>query len=195
LNSTGQLNNTLIFLVSDNGASPEGTFNGLSNAYLYFNGINQSIPDLLTHIDELGGPKSYNHYAMGWAMAGNTPDRMYKEDTYEGGVHDPMIVYYPKLIKDTGAIRTQFTHAVDLVPTVLDVLGLKAPEIYNGYPQKPIEGVSFASTFNNSSAKTGKYIQYFEMLGKRLYGTTAIRLWLTIERGRTSTKTPGNSIT
>jgi arylsulfatase A-like enzyme len=167
LNSTGRLDNTLIFLVSDNGASQEGLYNGLSNAYLYFNGIAQSVPDLLTHIDELGGPKSYNHYAMGWAMAGNTPDRMYKQDTYEGGVHDPMIVYYPKLIKDKGAIRTQFTHAVDLVPTVLDVLGLQAPAVYNGYYQKPLEGVSFVSTFNDSNAKTGKYIQYFEMMGKR----------------------------
>ena len=167
LNSTGQLDNTMIYVVSDNGASQEGLQNGLSNAYMYFNGVVQNVTSLLPHIDELGGTKSYNHYAMGWAMAGNTPDRMYKQDTYEGGVHDPMIVYYPALIKDKGGIRTQFTHAVDLVPTVLDVLGLKAPEIYNGYPQKPIEGVSFASTFNDSNANTGKYIQYFEMLGKR----------------------------
>lgn len=167
LNSTGQLDNTMIFVVSDNGASQEGLQNGLSNAYLYFNGIVQSVPDILPFIDELGGPKSYPHYAMGWAMAGNTPYRMYKQDTYEGGVRDPMIVYYPALIKDKGGIRTQFTHAVDLVPTVLDVMGLNAPEVYNGYHQKPIEGVSFASTFNDSSASTGKYIQYFEMLGKR----------------------------
>ncbi len=167
LNSTGQLNNTLIFVVSDNGASQEGLYDGLSNAYQFFNGIVPDVPSLLTHIDELGGPKSYPHYAMGWAMAGNTPYRMYKQDTYEGGVHDPMIVYYPALIKDKDGIRTQFVHAVDLVPTVLDVMGLEAPEVYKGYPQKPIEGVSFASTFNDSNAATGKYIQYFEMLGKR----------------------------
>ncbi|MDD1741700.1 MAG: arylsulfatase [Methanotrichaceae archaeon] len=167
LNSTDQLNNTMIVLVSDNGASPEGYYNGLSNAYLYFNNMVEDIPSILAKIDELGGPKSYGNYAMGWAMAGNTPDRMYKQDTYEGGVHDPMIVSYPALIEDKGGIRNQFTHAIDIVPTVLEVIGLNAPDVYNGHHQKPIEGISFTPTFNDSKAITGKYVQYYEIFGKR----------------------------
>ena len=167
LEDMGQLNDTLIVLISDNGASREGGFNGTSNNYLYFNRIIQNVTSVLAHIDELGGTETWNHYAEGWAMAGNTPFKRYKQNTHEGGIHDPMIIYYPALIEDGGGIREQYTHAVDIVPTVLELLGLSAPEVYNGHPQKPIEGVSFAASLSDPEAETGKYIQYYEMVGNR----------------------------
>ncbi|MBN1322501.1 MAG: arylsulfatase, partial [Methanotrichaceae archaeon] len=163
LDSTGQLDNTMIVFLSDNGASMEGGINGTSNFYLYMNGIEENLTSLLSHIDELGGTKSYPHYAMGWAMAGNTPFKRYKQNTHEGGIRDPMIIYYEALIDDPGAIREQYTHAIDVVPTVLEVLGLEAPEVYNGYAQKPIEGVSFVESLVDPDAEAGKYIQYYEM--------------------------------
>ncbi len=167
LEDTGQLNDTLIILISDNGASREGGFNGTSNNYLYFNRIYENLTSILAHIDELGGTTTWNHYAEGWAMAGNTPFKRYKQNTHEGGIHDPMIVHYPALIEDGGGIREQYTHAVDVVPTVLDILGLSAPEMYNGHPQKPIQGVSFAPSLADPNAVTDKYIQYYEMVGNR----------------------------
>jgi len=167
LELTGQFNNTMIVLISDNGASMEGGYNGTSNNYLWYNYIDENITSLISKIDELGGPKTYPHYAIGWAMAGNTPFKRYKQNTHEGGIHDPMIVYYPVLIKDKGGIRDQYTHAVDVVPTVLEILGLEAPDTYNGYIQKPIEGLSFANSLIDSDAETGKYIQYYEMVGSR----------------------------
>ncbi len=167
LERTRQLNNTMIVLISDNGASAEGGLDGTSDVYYSGNGIKEPLSSILANINELGGTKAYNHYAMGWAMAGDTPFKWYKQQTYEGGIHDPMIIYYPKLIKDEGEIRQQYTHAIDIVPTVLEVLDLQAPKYFNGYPQKPIEGVSFASTFTDRDAETGKYIQYYEMLGNR----------------------------
>ena len=167
LEEMGELNNTMIILISDNGASAEGGFNGTSNNYLYFNRISEPLTSILANIDELGGTKTWNHYSVGWAMAGNTPFKRYKQNTHEGGIHDPMIIYYPALIEDGGGIRDQYTHAIDVVPTVLEVLGLCGPEVYNGYPQKPIEGVSFAETLTEPNAETGKYIQYYEMVGNR----------------------------
>jgi arylsulfatase len=167
LEGTGQLNNTMIVFISDNGASMEGGLNGTSNFYLYMNGIEENLTSLLSQIDELGGTKSYPHYAIGWAMAGNTPFKRYKQNTHEGGIRDPMIVYYPALIEDGGAIREHYTHAIDVVPTVLEVLGLEAPEVYNGHAQKPIEGISFAASLTDPDAKTEKYIQYSEMFGNR----------------------------
>jgi arylsulfatase len=131
------------------------------------NAIEENLTSLLSQIDELGGTKSYPHYAIGWAMAGNTPFKRYKQNTHEGGIRDPMIVYYPELIEDGGAIREHYTHAIDVVPTVLEVLGLEAPEVYNGHAQKPIEGISFAASLTDPDAKTEKYIQYSEMFGNR----------------------------
>lgn len=168
LNETGQLNNTMIVLLSDNGASQEGGLNGSFNNYVEANGLpNERVNYLLSKIDELGGPDAYNHYPQGWAMAGNTPFKRYKQNTFEGGVHDPMIIYYPAGIEDKGGIRNQFTHAIDIVPTVLDVVGICAPKVYNGMPQKPIEGISMTYTFNDSAAQNRKDVQYFEMLGSR----------------------------
>jgi hypothetical protein len=100
-------------------------------------------------------------------MADNTPDRLYKWTTNEGGVQDPLIIYWPTGIKDQGGIRTQFCHVIDIVPTVLETLGSKALGVYDGYPQKPIEGTSLVYTFNNSGEPTKKKVQYFEMVGTR----------------------------
>lgn len=167
LESTDQLNNTMIVLISDNGASAEGGYNGTSNFFYFLNSIEENMSSIFSKIDELGGTKSYGHYAIGWAMAGNTPFKMYKENTHEGGMHEPMIFSYPELIKDDGGIREQYIHAVDIVPTILEVLGLQAPAVYNGYDQKPLEGVSFAGSLTDPFAENGKNVQYYEMFGSR----------------------------
>ncbi len=168
LENTDQINNTMIILVSDNGASMEGGTNGSFSEYMLFNSMpEENVSFLLNKIDEFGGQMTFSHYPRGWAMAGNTPFKLYKQWTHEGGVHDPLIVYYPAEIKDQGGIRTQFTHAIDIVPTVLEVVGIEAPDVYNGIPQKPIEGVSMAYTFNQPDAPNQKNIQYFAMLGSR----------------------------
>jgi arylsulfatase len=122
---------------------------------------------MLSKIDEIGGPLSYPTYPLGWAMADNTPHKLYKWTSHEGGTHDPMIIYWPDGIKDEGEIRSQFCHAIDVVPTVLEVLKFDAPEVYNGVTQKPIEGISLAYTFANSTEPTHKKVQYFEMMGTR----------------------------
>ncbi|MDD4447889.1 MAG: arylsulfatase [Methanothrix sp.] len=168
LEETDQINNTMIILVSDNGASMEGGTNGSFSEYMLFNSMpEENVSFLLNKIDELGGQMTFSHYPRGWAMAGNTPFKLYKQWTHEGGVHDPLIIYYPAEIKDQGGIRTQFTHAIDIVPTVLQVVGIEAPEVYKGIPQKPIEGVSMAYTFDQPDAPNQKNVQYFSMLGSR----------------------------
>jgi arylsulfatase len=130
--------------------------------------VPESVQENLRRIDELGGPKSYNHYPVGWAMAGDTPFKWYKQYTHYGGTKDPLIVHWPKGIKEKGKIRTQFHHAIDIVPTILDAIGVELPSQIGGYPQAPIEGVSMFYSFNNNAdAPSTKQIQYFEMLGNR----------------------------
>ena len=125
------------------------------------------IEQNLKRIDELGGTKCYNHYPVGWAMAGDTPFKWYKQYTHYGGTKDPFIVHWPKGIKDKGKIRTQFHHAIDIVPTILEAIGVEPPSQIGGYTQAPIEGVSMLYSFNDANAPTTKQIQYFEMLGNR----------------------------
>lgn len=168
LDETGQLNNTMIILTSDNGASMEGGINGSFSEYLMLNLMPpENVSFLMSKIDELGGPMAFGHYPEGWAMAGNTPFKLYKQWTHEGGVHDPLIIYYPNNITDQGGVRTQFTHAIDIVPTILEVVGIEAPEMYKGIPQKPVEGVSMAYTFEEPDAADRKSVQYFSMWGSR----------------------------
>jgi arylsulfatase len=121
----------------------------------------------LAALNDLGGPKYFNHYAWGWTFAGNTPFRRWKRETYRGGVSDPFIVHWPKGIKAKGEIRPQFAHAIDMVPTVLEALGIDPPEQVRGVTQSPIEGVSFAHTFNDAKAETKHHTQYFEMFAHR----------------------------
>jgi arylsulfatase len=167
LKKLGEYENTLVMVISDNGASSEGGPTGMVNENLFFNNVKATMEENLASMDELGGPKYFNHYAWGWTFAGNTPFRRWKRETYRGGVSDPFIVSYPKGIKAQGKVRTQFTHAIDMVPTVLDVLGIDPPSSIKGVTQSPMEGVSFAHTFEDSAATSKRQTQYFEMMGHR----------------------------
>jgi arylsulfatase A-like enzyme len=167
LEQIGELENTLIMIVSDNGASAEGGVTGSFNEMRFFNQVPESFEDNLAHIDDLGGPSSYNHYAWGWANAGDTPFRRWKRETYRGGSTDPFVLAWPAGIAARGEVRTQYAHVIDMVPTVLDALGLEAPEAIRGVPQTALEGVSFAHTFDDAQAASKRETQYFEMLGHR----------------------------
>ena len=167
LDRLGELNNTLIMVISDNGASAEGGPTGSVNENKFFNNVPESLQDNLKALNGLGGPEYFNHYAWGWTFAGNTPFRRWKRETYRGGVSDPFLVHWPQGIKAKGEIRNQFTHAIDMTPTVLDCLGIDAPQQIRGVTQSPIEGVSFKHTFDNAGAATKHVVQYFEMLGHR----------------------------
>jgi arylsulfatase len=167
LEESGELDDTIIVLVSDNGASGEGGPNGSVNENKIFNGLPDRIEDNLPFLDELGGPNTYNHYPTGWAWAFNTPFKMWKRyASYEGGVADPLIVSWPAQIARTG-IRRQYVHAIDIVPTLLDCLEVAPPDIVKGYTQHPHEGLSFRATFADPIAATGKETQFYSMLGTR----------------------------
>jgi arylsulfatase A-like enzyme len=167
LERNGDLDNTLIMVVSDNGASAEGGPSGSVNENLFFNNVPEALEDNLKALDELGGPKYFNHYPWGWAWAGNTPFRRWKRETYRGGASDPYIVHWPGGIKAKGEIRTQYAHVIDLVPTVLEALHLQAPAQIRGVTQSPIQGVSFAHTFADAKTESKHLTQYFEMMGHR----------------------------
>ncbi len=167
LKTIGEFDNTMIMVISDNGASAEGGPEGSVNENLFFNNVPESLQENLKAIDKLGGPETYNHYAWGWTWAGNTPFRRWKRETYRGGISDPFIVHWPKGIKAKGEVRTQYAHAIDMVPTVLDALGIEPPATIKGVTQSPIQGMSFAPTFDDPKAPTKHQIQYFEMMGHR----------------------------
>jgi len=180
LKSIGEFENTLIMVISDNGASSEGGPAGSVNENLFFNNVPESLEENLKALEKLGGPETFNHYAWGWTWAGNTPFRRWKRETYRGGISDPFIVHWPKGIKARGEVRTQYSHAVDMVPTILDALGIEPPASIKGVTQSPIEGVSFAHTFDDVNAATKHPTQYFEMMGHRsLYhdGWRAVCPW------------------
>lgn len=167
LEEIGELENTLIVVISDNGASSEGGPVGSLNEMCFFNNVAESLEDNVKNIDKLGGVEFFNHYAWGWTNAGNTPFRRWKRETYRGGSTDPCIVSWPKGIKARGEIRSHYAHIIDLVPTVLEALGVDAPTDIRGVSQAPIDGVSFAHTFNDNAAPTNHHTQYFEMFGHR----------------------------
>jgi arylsulfatase A-like enzyme len=167
LGKTGQLDDTLVMLVSDNGASAEGGPHGSVNENLFFNNVPETAADGLKAIDDLGGPKCFNHYPWGWAWAGNTPFRRWKRETYRGGSSDPFLVHWPRGIKAKGQIRSQYAHIIDMLPTVLEALGLEAPTQIRGVTQSPIQGVSFAQAFDDAKAASRHHTQYFEMMGHR----------------------------
>jgi arylsulfatase A-like enzyme len=167
LEQIGKMQNTIVFLISDNGASQEGGPNGMVNDTMYFNGVPADVKSNLEHIDEIGGPQSHPNYPWGWAQAGNTPFKRYKQNVHFGGVRDPLIVYWPAGIKDKGGVRTQFHHVIDIYPTVLELLGVKSPDTYRGVPQLPVAGISLAYTFDEPKAAGRRATQYFEMLGHR----------------------------
>ena len=169
IKATGQLDNTLIFyIVGDNGASAEGGMNGLFNEMTYFNGVQETVQDILKHYDELGGPSTYPHYAAGWAVAGGTPFQWTKQVASNyGGTRNPMIVHWPKGIAAKGEVRSQWHHVVDVAPTILEAAGLPEPKSVNGTAQTPMEGGSFAYTFADPKAASRHTTQYFEIFGNR----------------------------
>jgi arylsulfatase len=139
----------------------------LPNEVLFFNNVQPPLETIAAAGDEWGGPETFPIYAAGWAWAGNTPFLRWKRDTTRGGTAEPMIVHWPAAIAARGEIRTQFTHAIDVVPTVLDLLDMEMPVSINGMAQAPMEGVSFASTFADPNAELQREAQYFEMVGRR----------------------------
>ena len=168
LDESGQLDNTIVVLVSDNGASGEGGPNGSVNENKMFNGLPDTIEENLKQIDELGSPTTYNHYPTGWACAFNTPFKLWKRyASYEGGTADPLIVSWPEGIDAAGELRRQYTHAIDIVPTLFECLGVELPETVNGYTQKPLEGVSFKYCLEDAEAPEQKETQFYSMLGTR----------------------------
>jgi arylsulfatase len=169
IRAAGQLDNTLIFyVVGDNGASAEGGMNGLFNEMSYFNGVHESVPEILKHYDELGGPTTYGHYAAGWAVAGDTPFAWTKQvaSSY-GGTRNGMVVRWPMGIAARGELRSQWHHVIDIAPTVLEAAGLPEPKSVNGTVQTPIEGVSLAYSFGDPKAANRHTTQYFEIFGNR----------------------------
>ena len=191
LKDLGEYDNTLIMLISDNGSSAEGGPHGSLNEVKFFNNVADTVEQNLAAIDEIGGPKHFNHFPWGWTFAGNTPFRRWKRETYRGGSTDPFIITWPKGIKAKNEIRTQFAHIIDMVPTALDAIGVEEPEALRGVTQAPIEGVSLVSTFDNAKAPETRVTQYFEMFGHRsLYhdGWRAVCPWpgtSFIESGKT----------
>jgi arylsulfatase A-like enzyme len=167
LAESGQLDNTIIFYCADNGASGEGSPNGSVNEGKFFNGYPDEIEENLALIDVLGSPATYNHYPTGWAAAFSTPFRMFKRYTYQGGVCDPLVISWPAGIRARGEVRHQYHHSTDIVPTILDVCGVPAPDVVNGVAQSPLPGVSMRYSFDAGDSPTRKVTQYYEMLGQR----------------------------
>jgi arylsulfatase A-like enzyme len=167
LDEFGWRENTLVMLLSDNGASGEGGPNGSVNEMKVANGIPDTIEANMPLMEELGGTGTYNHYPNGWAMAFNTPFKMWKRYEFNGGTSDPCIISWPAGIKSKGEIRHQYHHAIDLVPTVLDVLGIESPHAIKGHVQSPIDGVSMRSSFDHPRVPSTRSTQFYAMLGSR----------------------------
>jgi arylsulfatase len=169
IEQTGQLDNTLIFLIyGDNGTSAEGGRNGMFSEMTYFNGVQERVEDMLKHLDKWGGPETYPHMAAGWAVAFDTPYQWTKQVASDhGGTKVGMAIHWPKGIKAKGELRTQFHHVIDVAPTILEAAGLPEPRVVNGTPQRPMDGVSMAYTFDDAQARDRHVTQYFEMFGNR----------------------------
>ena len=169
IEATGQADNTLIFYVAgDNGASAEGGANGMFNEYTYFNGVPEKVEDMLKLMDKWGGPETYPHYASGWAVAMDSPFTWTKQVASDfGGTRNGLVVSWPKGIKAKNELRSQFSHVIDVAPTILEAAGIPEPKVVNGTPQIPMEGVSMAYTFTDAKAKERHDTQYFEIAGNR----------------------------
>jgi arylsulfatase len=168
--NTGELDNTLIvFIMGDNGASGEGTLQGLANEIgVAANGVEETLPYLLSIMDDLGGPTTYNHYPVGWAHAMDTPFQWTKQvASHFGGTRNGMVISWPKGTKQTGEVRSQFSSVIDIVPTILEATGVRAPTMINGVKQTPIEGKSLVYSFHDAKAPTRHTTQYFEMFANR----------------------------
>ncbi|MEC7105835.1 MAG: arylsulfatase [Pseudomonadota bacterium] len=155
--------NTLVLLLSDNGASQEGGPNGFVNAMGPFNGQPESMQTKLARLDDIGGPDTHSNFPWGWAMASNTPLKRYKQNTHGGGIRDPLIVSWPAKLPTDGSVRSQFCHVSDLAPTILELLGVES----HHRPGIGTPGCSFAASLHDACAATAKDVQYFEMFGHR----------------------------
>jgi arylsulfatase A-like enzyme len=189
IEESGQLENTLvIYIMGDNGASPEGSLQGTTNEIATGgNGVEEDMDYLLSAIDDLGGPLTYNHYPVGWAHAMDTPMQWTKQvASHFGGTRNGLAISWPARIKDAGTIRQQFSHLIDIVPTILEAIGLPAPTMMDGIEQKPMEGTSMAYTFSDAKAADRHTTQYFELVSNRaiykdgwMASTTPLRLpWI-----------------
>ncbi len=169
IGETGELDNTLIFyIIGDNGTSAEGGMSGMFNESTYFNGVQETVQEMLKHYDEWGGPSTYPHMAAGWAVAGDTPFMWTKQiPSNYGGTRNGMIVSWPKHIAATNEVRSQWHHVIDIAPTILEAAKLPEPKSVNGTVQEPIEGVSMLYTFENPKAESTHKTQYFEIMGNR----------------------------
>lgn len=171
IESIGELDNTLvIYILGDNGSSAEGSLVGTPNEIMSLNGRQPSMEESIGFMDRWGLPGTSPHYAVGWAWAGDTPFQWTKQiASHFGGTRNSMVISWPKAIRDTGKVRSQFHHVIDVMPTLMEVVGISEPTEVNGYIQRPIEGVSFAYTFSadNADAPSARKHQYFEMLGNR----------------------------
>lgn len=189
--ASGQVDNTLvIFLMGDNGASAEGSLQGTTNEVgTAGNGVQESMEFLVSMIDELGGPRTYNHYPVGWAHAMDTPMQWTKQvASHFGGTRNGMAVAWPARIKDKGGLRSQFCHVIDIVPTIYEAAQITPPDVLDGVKQKPLDGTSIVYTFDNATAPPRHDTQYFEIVGNRaiykdgwMASTTPLRLpWVTV---------------
>lgn len=168
LEESGQLDNTIVVVISDNGASGEGGPNGSPNENKFFNGYIDTAEEAMKLVDKLGSPETYNHYPIGWAMAFNTPYKLYKRyASHEGGIADPAIISWPKGITAHGEVRDTYINVCDVTPTIYDLIDITPPATVRGVAQAPLEGTSFKAIFADSQAATGKTTQFYEMLGTR----------------------------
>lgn len=169
LERLGQLDNTLIVFLADNGASQEGGPFGVMHEMKFFNGLIEDPDEAVARLEDIGGPHSHTNYPWGWAQCGNSPFRWYKQNTHEGGVHVPLIVHWPAGIDTAqqGTLRNQFVNVSDIVPTIYELLGITPPSTYRGRDQLPVTGHSFAHLLGDPDGEATNTVQYFEMLGSR----------------------------
>lgn len=169
LRGLGQLDNTLLVVLADNGASQEGGPLGVMHEMKFFNGILEKPDEVVARLDDIGGPHSHTNYPWGWAQSGNTPFKWYKQNTHEGGVHVPLVMHWPNGLPkaQNGSKRSQFVNVSDIVPTIYELLGMTAPAMYRGLGQLPVTGHSFASVLGDPKAPATNTVQYFEMTGSR----------------------------
>ncbi|MES2343581.1 MAG: arylsulfatase [Pseudomonadota bacterium] len=167
LEEAGIKDDTLIFVMSDNGASQEGGPLGMVNAMGPYNLKFEPMAEKLARLDDIGGPDSHSNFPQGWAMASNTPLRRYKQNTHGGGIRDPLVITWKNGLAARGELRTQFAHVCDFTPTLLDILGIEPPSVIAGVPQMPLEGVSFAASLKDPTVPSKTKSQHFEMFGHR----------------------------
>jgi arylsulfatase len=167
LEQTGQLDNTLIFVTSDNGSSGEGGLAGTFNETYVLNGLQTPFEANMEHYEGWGGPDTYAHFHAGWALAGNTPFQYFKQIVHRGGIQDALVVHWPAGIKAKGEVRDQYHHIIDIAPTILDVTGVEFLAEVDGVAQMPFDGVSMRYSFDDAKAPTNHPEQYYELFGNR----------------------------